>query len=180
MKNSKNYLWAALGLAFSFCLVAILAKNIKVAEDVIGKAGIAGPLISIGLYSLLSATPIPTDPLTVINGALFGPVAGIMISWMGNNIAAMIEYFIGRSIGKATDFHKHKEKLPFGLGKWPVDSPLFLFLGRFVPQFGGKVVSLMGGIYNVPLWRYVWTAALANLIGSILLALGGWGLLNLI
>ncbi len=179
MKEGRySFVWVLLGFLISGVCIFLLAKNVLVIEKFIRSVGILGPLASILIYGILSATPIPTDPLTVLNGALFGPVVGTLVSWMGNNLATVLEYYIGMGIHKLTDFEKVRAKLPFGIGKLPVDSIGFLFFGRLVPQVGGKIVSLMGGIYKVPFKRYMWTAALSNLMGSILLSFGGWSLLK--
>jgi uncharacterized membrane protein YdjX (TVP38/TMEM64 family) len=97
---------------------------------------------------------------------------------MGNNLAAVIEYFIGMGLGKIADFEKQRSKLPFGLGKFPADSVWFLICARFVPSFGGKIVSITGGVYKVPFGKYLWTAMVSNIFGSIVLALGGYSLLH--
>lgn len=179
MKEDKySGLWVVLGFLISAVSIYFLARNVSVISKFITSMGILGPLASILLYGVLSITPIPTDPITVINGALFGPIVGGLVSWMGNNLAAFIEYFLGRGIRNLTNFEKVRKKLPLGIGKLPVDSVGFLLFGRFVPQVGGKIVSLMGGVYHVPLKRYMWTAALSNLVGSMLFALGGWGFLR--
>ena len=170
--------WGLIILAFvtSVILVLFIARHSSTIESSLQTVGIFGPIISILLYGVLSITPIPSDPLTVINGAIFGPIAGSFISWLGNNLAAMIEYFIGEKIGMASNFEKNRKKLPFGLGKFPVNSIWFLIFGRFFPEFGGKIVSVTGGLYKVPIWRYIWTAAVANLFGSIIFAFGGYQL----
>jgi uncharacterized membrane protein YdjX (TVP38/TMEM64 family) len=129
---------------------------------------------------LLSATPIPTDPIVIINGAIFGPFTGVFVSWMGNNLATLIEYYIGRGLSEVADFEKLKNKMPKFLSRFPADSAWFLFFGRFIPQFGGKIVSLVGGFYRVPLPKYLLTAAASNLLGSSILAIGGYSLLHLL
>jgi uncharacterized membrane protein YdjX (TVP38/TMEM64 family) len=159
-------------------LIIIFGKDLKAIEQHIPETGLAGPLFSILIMGVLSATPIPTDPIVILNGAIFGPSVGILVSWMGNNLAAILEYFIGKGIGEITDFDKQKKKLPFGLSKFPADSVWFLIFARFVPSFGGKIVSITGGVYHVPFWKYLWTAVVSNLFGSVLLALGGYSLLH--
>jgi len=179
-ENKHSAIWFLLGLTISFISVYFIAKNIDVIKRFIDSMGVFGPLVSILIYGAFSVTPIPTDPLTVINGAIFGPVLGILTSWWGNNFAAFLEYFLGKRIRDLTNFEKMRKNLPFGIGKLPVDSVGFLLGGRFVPQFGGKMVSLMGGMYGVSLKRYMWTACVSNLLGSIMFALGGWGFIKTI
>ena len=175
---------STIGAVFSFLLVLLviyfMAKNVHTTEKIIKRSGVAAPVVAITLYGLFSLTPVTTDPLTVVSGILFGPLLGMFVSWLGNNLASMIEYFVGRHLSKVANFEKTKEKLPFGLGKLPVSSPYFLTLGRFIPGYGGKVVSLMGGMYNVPLKTYVWTTFLTKLLGSVLISYGGYNLIHFI
>jgi uncharacterized membrane protein YdjX (TVP38/TMEM64 family) len=153
--------------------IFFVVKNISNAEKIILKAGIAGPAVAILLYALFAPTPVTTDPITIVCGAIYGPIYGTAISWMGNNIAALVEYFIGAHISKSTDFEKEKNKLPLGLGKLPINSIPVLTLGRMIPFYGSKVISIMAGMYGVPKKRYIWTSALINLTGALMLAYGG-------
>ena len=105
-ENKHSAIWFLLGLTISFISVYFIAKNIDVIKRFIDSMGVFGPLVSILIYGAFSVTPIPTDPLTVINGAIFGPVLGILTSWWGNNFAAFLEYFLGKRIRDLTNFEK--------------------------------------------------------------------------
>jgi uncharacterized membrane protein YdjX (TVP38/TMEM64 family) len=179
-KTIRNITIILLTFGLPLVLIIIFRHDLKNVEKFVPTTGVLGPLLSILLMGILSATPIPTDPIVILNGAIFGPWIGILVSWMGNNLASFIEYFIGRGLSQIADFEKIKKKLPFGLSRFPADSVWFLLCGRFVPQFGGKIVSLTGGFYRVPMTRYLWTAILSNLLGSILLAYGGYSILHLL
>jgi uncharacterized membrane protein YdjX (TVP38/TMEM64 family) len=162
-----------IAMALSILIIVLVIRHIKNTETFLLSLPIPAPIISIILYGILSVTPVPTDSLTLLNGALFGPYWGIIISWMGNNLAAIIEFVVGHSISNITNFEKKKKKMPWGLNKLPVNSAWFLIIGRFVPSYGSKIVSLAAGIYQVPLWRYTWTTAVTNLIGAIMWVYGG-------
>lgn len=178
-KNTiRNIFIAVLTFGIPIALIVIFKNDIKQLEALIPSMGTLGPILSILLMGILSATPIPTDPIVILNGAIFGPWIGVCVSWMGNNLASIIEYYLGKGLGHIIDFEKIRKKLPLGLSRFPADSVWFLFFGRFVPQFGGKIVSFVGGFYRVPLFRFLWTAILSNLLGSILLAYGGYSLLH--
>lgn len=164
----------------SFACIYLIAKNMSDFEVLVTRAGIFGPLVAILLYALLAPTPIATDPITIASGALFGPFMGALIGWMGNNLAALVEYFIGRKLGETIDYDSYRKKLPFGLGKLPIDSPILLIFGRMIPFYGSKVISLVAGMYKVSYKRYIWTSAIVNLSGSILLSYGGHSLLNML
>lgn len=178
LKFIRNLFLLLLTFGLPVVLLIVFRNDFKEIERRIPTTGIAGPLFSILLMGILSVTPIPTDPLVILNGAIFGPIVGILVSWIGNNLAAIIEYFIGKSLGEMADFNRQRQKLPFGLGKFPADSAIFLICGRFIPQVGGKIVSLAGGVYQVPFGRYLWTAVVSNLFGSVVLALGGYTILH--
>jgi uncharacterized membrane protein YdjX (TVP38/TMEM64 family) len=141
--------------------------------------GAAGPLVGIILYPILGLSPIPADPLTVINGAVFGPWGGAAIAWTGTLLAALLEYAIGARLSSTVDFEERKKMLPFNLGRLPVDSVWFLIGGRMLTGTGSKIVSYLSGLYRIPMWRYVWTTGLSTLFGVLLYALGGFGLLHL-
>lgn len=177
-KQIGNVVLLLITFGLPIALLIFFRNDFQAIERRIPITGIAGPLLSILLMGILSATPIPTDPIVILNGAIFGPYIGILVSWMGNNLAAVIEYFIGKGIGHISDFDTQKKKLPFGLSKFPADSAIFLICGRFIPQVGGKIVSIAGGAYHVPFGRYLWTAVVSNLFSSMALSFGGYSILH--
>jgi len=167
-------------LIFSLLIMALAAvfitTDLNKIKNFIIQAGAWGIVISILVYALLGITLIPSEPLTLFIGALFGPIMATLISWVGNTISAFIEYYIGTRIGSATNFEEKKHKLPFGLGNLKVESPLFLVGGRMIPGYGPKVVSMMAGMYRVPILRYLWTTAIPIFFGSVIFAFGGFGI----
>jgi uncharacterized membrane protein YdjX (TVP38/TMEM64 family) len=180
--HPKLQQWGSLALSIGLSAAAAVyvADHVAALESFIARIGIAGPVISITLQTVFGASPIPTEPLTMINGAVFGPLRGALYSWVGYMLASVIEYFIGTRIGQASNFKDQREKLPFGLGRFPADSLWFLTLARIVPGYGPKMVGVVGGMYHVPLWRFAWTAAIPNAIGALLFAFGGHGLKTLL
>lgn len=181
-KKKKNGKYSSLILLFSIgisvFLIYLISRDLERIRAFIIDFGVWGPLICVLLFGVLSLTPISSDPIMLINGALFGPIIGALTNWMGNNLASILEYYIGKNIGDIADFENKRKHLPFGLGKIPANSVWFLFFGRFIPQFGGKLVSLSAGLYRVSFWKYFWSSVTANFIGSILVALGGNELLS--
>ncbi len=178
--KKNNKFWALISLVVIIISLYFLVKNTRDVEVIVRNAGVFGPLVVLLIYAVVALTPIPSDPITVINIALFGPVLGFFISWMGNNIGALMEYYFGAHLSKTTNFKDYKEKLPFGLNKLPVNSPWFLIGGRLIPGYGGKVISIIAGMYRVSVTTFFWTTALTNFLGAILLGFGGYGIINII
>lgn len=180
-RNSKIAAGVMLGLSVAIALILTIyiGFNVEQLQEFIVSIGILGPLVSVALQTLLGASPIPTEPLTVINGAVFGPWQGTFYSWLGYMFASYIEYWIGMHLNKIADFEEKRHKLPLGLGRFPADSPWFLMFARIIPGYGPKMVGLMGGVYRVNLWRFTWTGAIPSFIGAAVFAFGGHGLMSL-
>jgi len=147
-------------------------------QAIVRRSGSWGILLSVGVYGLLGLTPIPSEPITLFLTTIYGPFWAMVACAFGNLFAAIIEYWIGRRIGCAANFEGWREKLPFRLGEFPVNSPVFLIAARNIPGYGSKFVSLIAGIYRVPLWRYSWTTFLSTLFGAALIAYGGFALID--
>lgn len=179
-KKANLATWIVLLLSFgtAIWLVIYIAHHQATVKNLIQGLGTAGPLGSILLYGILAVSPVPADPLTLINGAIYGPIWGGLIAWIGMALGAVVEYFVGTRIGDAAEFEQKRKDLPFGLGNLPVDSIFFLLGGRLLTGAGSKAVSYLSGIYRISLWRYIWTTSVSTLFGAFMFALGGAGLLN--
>jgi len=177
--SRRTILTILLSLVIFAGLTFFLAHDMDRFQSLIRQSGLAGILIGLVLYTLLGATVIPSEPLTMLFGALFGPLAATVIAGTGNVLAAVVEYYIGSKLAGAGGFVERKEKLPFGLGRLPVDSPVFLIAGRMVPGARPKLISVLGGCCRVPMVRYLWTTAIPTYIGAALFAYGGFGLQRL-
>lgn len=171
-------------LVFSLILLAaailFISKEMLNIQRFISENGTLGLLFSIVIYGVLGASLIPSEPLTVMVGAVFGPWIATLVATLGNVLAAGVEYYIGERLGHVSSFEQRREKLPFGLGKFPVRSPVFLIFCRMVPGYGPKLVSVLAGIYRVPIGRYLWTTLIPTAIGAAIFAFSGFGLSYLI
>lgn len=134
-------------------------------------------LISLGVYVSFGLTFLPSIPLTLFIAVLIGPLQAIVVATVGNTIAALLEYQVGKTIGDVFDFEKIKTKLPFGLAKLPIKSPYFLLAARTIPA-GTRGFSVVCGAYHVPLLSYTWTTFTMYLISSIVLVYGSVIVLN--
>lgn len=135
-------------------------------------------IISVGIYCLLGFTFIPASPLTLFIAVLLGPLQAVIIASVGNTLAAILEYHIGKSVGDVFDFEEKKAKLPFGLDKLPVTSPYFLMIGRMLP-IGKRGLSILSGAYRVPMGLYLWTTGVVYIIDASIVAYGGATLISL-
>jgi uncharacterized membrane protein YdjX (TVP38/TMEM64 family) len=166
-------------LAILVVVVAFFSSQLEAVSDFIRRAGWMGWLVSILVFALFGATPVPSEPVTILITTIFGPLSAAIITSLGNLLAALVEFYIGDKMSCMADFAKLRERLPFGLSRVPVDSPLFLIAGRMLPGYGPKFVSICSGIYRVPFLRYLWTTAVATTVGAVIVAFGGYDILSL-
>jgi uncharacterized membrane protein YdjX (TVP38/TMEM64 family) len=175
-RTLRNLLLVVLGV---LVLALFVSRQMEQVRQFIRAGGWWGILFSLTLYGVLGASPIPSEPLTVFMSTIYGPLPATLIAGSGNLLAALVEFFIGVKVGDVANFEQRKNRLPFGLGKMAVDSPIFLIGARMLPGYGPKFVSLIAGIYRVPLWRYTWTTAFSTLLGAAAFAYGGSQFVNL-
>lgn len=136
-------------------------------------------LISLVIYVLFGFTFLPSVPLTLFTAVLIGPFQAAVVAALGNTIAALFEYQIGKTVGDVFAFEEIKKKLPFGLNELPVDSPLFLLGARSIPA-GSRAFSVVCGAYQVPMPTYLWTTSVMYFVTSAFLAYGGSKLIDFI
>lgn len=175
----KSLTGLILFLLFFLVVALIFSHDMDGIKRLILSAGWFGVILSVLLYALMGATVIPSEPFTLLVTSLFGPLVALLVASVGNLLAALVEFLIGGKVSEVANFEEKKEKLPFGLGKLKVDSPLFLILARMLPGYGPKFVSVIAGMYKVPFWRYCWTTAVSTLIGAAAVAYASFGLINI-
>lgn len=181
----NNNKWSTL-ISFSLVIVTIIiliffiSKEMDVVRAFILSSGWLGLVLGVALYGLLGLSPIPSEPLTVLLASVYNPLTATLVAGTGNLLAAVMEYMIGERISSIASFEDRKKHLPFGLGRFPVDSVPFLLVARMIPGYGPKFVSLLSGVYRVPMYRYLWTAAIPTFIGAAIFAYGGFGLSQLV
>ena len=130
-------------LVIILIVILILSRNMDGIREFLLRSGKIGLVISVGLYGVLGASPIPSEPLTVLLSALYGPFYITIVATLGNLLSALVEYYIGRKIGDVSDFERRRQKLPFNLGKIP---------GRFrdIPDCGPLPAGLWRQVHQRP------------------------------
>lgn len=95
---------AVLWLVITGSLFVTLRRNDLTLTDLLRQfvalmQGPAGPLLFVVAYALRPLAFFSATALTLIAGALFGPVAGIAYTVIGSNISATVAYLMGRFFG---------------------------------------------------------------------------------
>lgn len=176
--NRDNYLkFLGLILILAIAIWGSLKFDLEEIKPMIRQNQNQALLISLVIYVLFGFTFLPSVPLTLFTAVLIGPFQAAVVAALGNTIAAIFEYQIGKTVGDVVAFEEIKKKLPFGLNKLPVDSPLFLLGARSIPA-GSRAFSVVCGAYQVPMPTYLWTTSVMYFVTSAFLAYGGSKLIN--
>ncbi len=127
----KNKLWKILLLAFivvGIILVVIFRDQlgVNVIQNWIEEAGSAAPLLFMFVYIIGTVFFFPGAVLTLLGGALFGPVLGTVYNLTAATIGAMLSFLVARYF--ACDWVEKKT--------------------------GGKLKQLINGVENEG-WRFV-------------------------
>ncbi len=126
--------------------------------------GIWGPLLIIGLMALaIVLNPIPSAPIALVSGALFGHAWGTLYVVLGAEIGALIAFAIARAFGH--DLLRRLFGARIALGWLGSQNTLtwMVFVSRLLPFVSFDLVSYGAGLTPLKAWRF----ALATLLGLI-------------
>ena len=139
----------------------------------IDQLGYWGPVGIIGL------SPIPSAPIAMVAGAVYGSLWGTVIVVIGAEAGALIAFAIARSLGYDV-IHRWRRVRPVlnWLGKDRSQGGLMLviFASRLVPFISFDAVSYAAGLTPIAFWRFV-VATLAGVIPTAYLITAFGGLL---
>jgi len=130
----------------------------------VGRLGVWGPLALIGLMVLaILVSPIPSAPIALAAGALYGHVWGAVYVLLGAEIGALAAFGIARLLGYEVLRRALGERLSLGwLGSQNALMGL-VFVSRLLPFVSFDVVSYAAGLTVLSAWRF----ALATLAGIV-------------
>jgi uncharacterized membrane protein YdjX (TVP38/TMEM64 family) len=124
--------------------------------------GIAGPFALIGLMTLaVVVSPIPSLPLDLAAGAVYGPFWGAFYVLIGAEVGAIISFLIGRALGRDVVSRWLKRDVTFC--EQCSDHHLLglMVVARLVPIFSFDIVSYGAGLTKMSLKAF----ALATFVG---------------
>lgn len=130
----------------------------------VSRLGPWGPLAVIGLMALaILVSPIPSAPIALAAGALYGHAWGALYVLLGAEIGALAAFGIARLVGYEVLRRWLGERLSLGwLGSQNALMGL-VFASRLLPFVSFDVVSYAAGLTVLSVWRF----ALATLAGIV-------------
>jgi uncharacterized membrane protein YdjX (TVP38/TMEM64 family) len=126
--------------------------------------GFLGPLLFIGLMVLaIVFNPLPSAPIALAAGAVYGHTMGTVYIVIGAEIGALSAFLIARLIG--ADLVRQLVPGSLSMGRFGTQNGLTLavFVSRLIPFMSFDLVSYAAGLTAIEFWRF----ALATLLGLV-------------
>jgi uncharacterized membrane protein YdjX (TVP38/TMEM64 family) len=117
---------------------------------------------SITLMVLHSFVPLPAEIIALANGMLFGPWWGVVVTWVGAMLGAVLAYGLARALGRPAVRGLVPARHWARLEAIPVRAAPLLVI-RLMPVISFNLVNYAAGLLGVPWWRFLWTTALGIL-----------------
>ncbi|CUH98366.1 TVP38/TMEM64 family protein [Leisingera aquaemixtae] len=134
-------------------------------------AGILGPLVIVGLMTMaIVASPLPSAPVAVAAGAVYGHVLGTGLVALGAELGAIIAFLIARRLGRSAIQRYLGAKLETGLMGSQNALMLTVFGSRLLPFVSFDLISYAAGLTALRFWRFALATAAGILPASFILA----------
>lgn len=126
--------------------------------------GILGPLLIVTTMTLaIVASPVPSAPIALAAGALYGHLYGTALVVLGAELGALIAFLLARTFGREAVQQWLGDRFDYGLLGSQNALTLSVFVTRLLPFVSFDLVSYAAGLSSLRFWRF----ALATLAGII-------------
>jgi len=177
-RPTNSYVWAA-GLILTVGLLAIdtvvlwclieyglfgVDFSTQGLHALMNRAGIWAPLASIALMAAHAFVPFPAELIAIANGLVFGPGLGILITWLGAMLGAMLSYELARALGPTARNRLVPQRYRAHLARFANNrSAASLLVARLIPLISFNLINYAAGLTGVPRRTFVWTTGLGIL-----------------
>ena len=150
--------------------IALVYRDVfsaQVLENWVSRFGQAGPLVFIGLYAVATVLFLPGSFITLVGGALFGPLWGVLYNLTGATIGATAAFMISRYL--VADWVEQKSGPRVRHLKTGVEAEGWRFVAfvRLVPLFPFNLLNYALGLTRIQVSHYVATTYIAMLPGAV-------------
>ena len=132
--------------------------------------GVWGPLAFAAVYVVAVVALLPASALTIVAGAIFGPIVGTAVVSVGSNVGAGLAFLIARHLARDAVVRRARRYPQFdaidraiGEGGWKVVALL-----RLSPAVPFNLLNYLFGLTPIRFWPCVLTSWAAMLPGTLL------------
>ena len=139
-------------------------KNQEEMLNIIKELGLVGPIVIILLIATaIIITPIPSAPVALVSGALYGHTFGTVYVVLGALSGALIAFSISKKLGYDYVNKKLHHKMPQKIVGSQNVLMMIVFITRLAPFISFDVISYAAGLTNLTFSRFF----IATLMGII-------------
>jgi uncharacterized membrane protein YdjX (TVP38/TMEM64 family) len=159
----------ALALVAGVMLALIYREHLDAAAltDWVDSAGAAGPLVFMGVYAIATVLFLPGSILTLVGGALFGPVWGTFYNLTGATLGAVLAFLIARYLAAGWVQARAGGLLGRLVQGVEAEGWRFVAFTRLVPLFPFNLLNYALGLTRIPFLHYLIASYLCMLPGAL-------------
>jgi len=135
--------------------------------DWVDSAGAAGPLVFMGVYAIATVLFLPGSILTLVGGALFGPVWGTFYNLTGATLGAVLAFLIARYLAAGWVQARAGGLLGRLVQGVEAEGWRFVAFTRLVPLFPFNLLNYALGLTRIPFLHYLIASYLCMLPGAL-------------
>lgn len=161
-------------------LVIVISARLGVGErlgalqDWIRSLGMLGPVVFVIVYAVSTVAALPGSALSIVAGAIFGPVLGVVTvifaATLGAGLAFLVSrYFARSSIERWLEGNERFRRLDELTAK---HGDIMVAITRLVPLFPFNLLNYGFGLTKVPFRTYIVWSFVCMLPGTILYVVG--------
>jgi uncharacterized membrane protein YdjX (TVP38/TMEM64 family) len=170
LKQSRKALLIGVILAASLTFIAVWRAELPVFNETwlrqtISDLGAFGPFAVIGLMVMaIVVSPIPSGPIAVAAGALYGASEGTILSIIGAEIGALLAFSLSRYFGYGAIRRSQNPILKFiAVPRSQRALMWIVFASRLIPFISFDAISYATGVTNLTFGRF----AIATAMGIV-------------
>ena len=179
-KNGFRSLWKPIFLVVMIIAFAILARVFGIGDriidlkDWIKGLGFLGNFVFALIYITAVVTGIPGSAITILAGALFGSIMGVILVSISSTIGASLAFLVARYFARdaVANWLSKKEKFKKLDQLTEEHGAIIVAITRLVPLFPFNLLNYGFGLTRVKFWTYVFWSWLCMLPGTVLFILG--------
>jgi uncharacterized membrane protein YdjX (TVP38/TMEM64 family) len=176
------YLWTGvlivIGIAFlvdpewrKMFFRLVQTENLEQIQDRVSALGVWGPVVMIVLMVVHSVTFIPAEVIMLANFVLFGPILGLVYTWIGSMLGAYLSFYLARVFGRTIVEKFVSDHLLRRFDQFVNQHGATGLLAlRLIPVISFNALNYAAGFTNLSLWTFTWTTGLGILPMGILIA----------
>jgi uncharacterized membrane protein YdjX (TVP38/TMEM64 family) len=145
-------------------------------EQWLDRAGIWAPIIYILLYTIGTLLILPSTPLNLSGGAIFGPWLGTLWTTVAAIIAAVVAFAFTRTVGRDWVAQKFAGRVEAIDAEMRQGGLFYMFAIRLLPLIPYGIVNFAAGLTSIRFRDYLMGTVLGTVPGILPFVLMGSGL----